>query len=95
MTTVYVLLERHDYEGENLVGVYATEDEARRIIDARMASDTYDGDELAIYPVVVGSAPLNSFDATPCYKAKNYKHAARMKAELENIRNLPPYGYEK
>lgn len=53
--TVYVLESGLDYAGRNVVGVYATVEEARAAADAFGAEGDYH-DELVVTDVVVGEA---------------------------------------
>lgn len=82
---VYVLLERHDYEGQNLIGVFSSEELARDVINRFMAQEDYNGDNLSIYRIQVDSAPFTSFEAEPCYDQRNEKRDARVKAYFDGI----------
>lgn len=65
MTTVYVLTLAADYEGESLMGVYATREEAEAAgqawLDSHDMTGLSDFEEFVIRPIEVGAAAIMQF----------------------------------
>lgn len=64
MTTIFVLCQVFDYEGESVLGVYPSLESAQAAAERYAAEQTYDG--LTVYEFMLGGTPV--FLAPPVWE---------------------------